>query len=244
MPLVKCYTSTILNRREETAEKSMWHFSVYRYCNSLSEDEKKELRLFSAQRKRDALGRGTVKQLPVTCPTPATCQLCGDKIVGGDICISASRAGPTRVWHPTCFSCSVCQVRENILKSEIILTNIIEKCNWLQITFHVVTSVKLFFNGRKMLSWRLGCDWHDWKLLFFLSVLSSSAICCSLHPVAVNYSQSNYNSALAFTVVIFSKLLYYRSCWLIWSTSTKTRSFTVEDITRKHWNQDVQHVMR
>ena len=127
-------------------------FFCYRYCNSLSEDEKKELRLFSAQRKRDALGRGTVKQLPVTCATPATCQLCGDKIVGGDICISASRAGPTRVWHPTCFSCSVCQVRENILKSEIILTNIIEKCNWLQITFHVVTSVKLFFNGRKMLS--------------------------------------------------------------------------------------------
>jgi hypothetical protein len=45
-----------------------------RYCNSLSEDEKKELRLFSAQRKRDALGRGTVKQLPVTLQTPATCE--------------------------------------------------------------------------------------------------------------------------------------------------------------------------
>ena len=48
--------------------------SVCRYCNSLSEDEKKELRLFSAQRKRDALGRGTVKQLPVTLQTPATCE--------------------------------------------------------------------------------------------------------------------------------------------------------------------------
>ena len=104
---------------------------VHRYCNSLSEDEKKELRLFSAQRKRDALGRGTVKQMPVTLPSPATCELvsvetqnvaifkylqrpvllqCGDSIVGGDICITASRAGVSRVWHPTCFSCSVCEV--------------------------------------------------------------------------------------------------------------------------------------
>ena len=47
---------------------------VFRYCNSLSEDEKKELRLFSAQRKRDALGRGTVKQMPVTLQSPATCE--------------------------------------------------------------------------------------------------------------------------------------------------------------------------
>merc|ERR1719415_140209 len=67
------------------------HDNEVRYCNSLSEDEKKELRLFSAQRKRDALGRGTVKQMPVTLQTPATCECCGDSIVGGDICISASR---------------------------------------------------------------------------------------------------------------------------------------------------------
>ena len=24
---------------------------------------------------------------------------------GGDICVSASRAGPARAWHPTCFTC-------------------------------------------------------------------------------------------------------------------------------------------
>ena len=34
---------------------------------------------------------------------------CGDAILGGDICVAASRAGPARVWHPTCFACSVCQ---------------------------------------------------------------------------------------------------------------------------------------
>ena len=48
-------------------------FLTNRYCNNLSEDEKKELRLFSAQRKRDALGRGTVKQVPVTLQCPASC---------------------------------------------------------------------------------------------------------------------------------------------------------------------------
>lgn len=34
-----------------------------RYCHSLTDEERKELRLFSAQRKREALGRGSVKQL-------------------------------------------------------------------------------------------------------------------------------------------------------------------------------------
>lgn len=34
-----------------------------RYCHSLSDEERKELRLFSAQRKREALGRGAVKQV-------------------------------------------------------------------------------------------------------------------------------------------------------------------------------------
>lgn len=39
--------------------------SQVRYCHSLSDEERKELRLFSAQRKRDALGRGSVKQIQV-----------------------------------------------------------------------------------------------------------------------------------------------------------------------------------
>ena len=48
-------------------------FYCFRYCNNLSEDEKKELRLFAAQRKRDALGRGAVKQMPVTLQAPIKC---------------------------------------------------------------------------------------------------------------------------------------------------------------------------
>lgn len=39
-------------------------FPKVRYCHSLSEEEKKELHMFSAQRKREALGRGTPKILP------------------------------------------------------------------------------------------------------------------------------------------------------------------------------------
>jgi len=35
-----------------------------RYCHGLSDEEKRELRLFSTQRRHDALGRATV--LPVT----------------------------------------------------------------------------------------------------------------------------------------------------------------------------------
>lgn len=39
------------------------YFMQVRYCHSLSDEERKELRLFSAQRKREALGRGAVKQI-------------------------------------------------------------------------------------------------------------------------------------------------------------------------------------
>jgi prickle len=64
----------VLGKQVQGRRKPLTENTMCRYCNSLSEDEKKELRLFSAQRKRDALGRGTVKQLPVTLQTPATCE--------------------------------------------------------------------------------------------------------------------------------------------------------------------------
>ena len=60
-------------------------FHIFSYCNSLSEDEKKELRLFSAQRKRDALGRGTVKQMPVTLAKPASCECVSLIVITKDI---------------------------------------------------------------------------------------------------------------------------------------------------------------
>ncbi|XP_076332296.1 uncharacterized protein LOC143237197 isoform X3 [Tachypleus tridentatus] len=84
------------------------HDNEVRYCNGLSDEEKRELRLFSAQRKREALGRGTIRQLPVTLQASMTCVNCEEAIGGGDICVFASRAGPNTCWHPACFVCSVC----------------------------------------------------------------------------------------------------------------------------------------
>ncbi|XP_067854946.1 prickle-like protein 2b isoform X2 [Heptranchias perlo] len=83
------------------------HDNEVRYCNSLDEDEKKELRLFSTQRKRENLGRGTVRPFPITM-TGAICEQCGGQINGGDIAVFASRAGHGVCWHPRCFVCATC----------------------------------------------------------------------------------------------------------------------------------------
>ncbi|XP_067129045.1 protein prickle-like isoform X3 [Centruroides vittatus] len=84
------------------------HDNEVRYCNSLSEEEKKELRLFSAQRKREALGRGTVRQLNASSPAATTCENCRESCAPGDIGVFASRSGPNTFWHPACFVCCVC----------------------------------------------------------------------------------------------------------------------------------------
>ncbi|XP_051010893.1 prickle-like protein 2 isoform X3 [Acomys russatus] len=83
------------------------HDNEVRYCNSLDEEEKRELKLFSNQRKRENLGRGNVRPFPVTM-TGAICEQCGGQIKGGDIAVFASRAGHGICWHPPCFICTVC----------------------------------------------------------------------------------------------------------------------------------------
>ncbi|XP_045501880.1 protein prickle-like isoform X2 [Colias croceus] len=67
-----------------------------RYCHSLSDEERKELRLFSAQRKREALGRGQARQLHA----PATCE----RIILADECTEAEG----RAWHMKHFACAEC----------------------------------------------------------------------------------------------------------------------------------------
>ncbi|KAG5677369.1 hypothetical protein PVAND_007133 [Polypedilum vanderplanki] len=81
------------------------HDSEVRYCHSLSDEERKELRLFSAQRKREALGRGSVKQIQAN----HQCEGCGDVMMTGDIAVYASRFGPNICWHPSCFICCICK---------------------------------------------------------------------------------------------------------------------------------------
>ncbi|XP_039699623.1 prickle planar cell polarity protein 3 isoform X4 [Pteropus medius] len=84
------------------------HDSEAQYCTALEEEEKKELRAFSQKRKRENLGRGTVRIFPVTI-TGAICEECGKQIGGGDIAVFASRAGLGACWHPQCFVCSTCR---------------------------------------------------------------------------------------------------------------------------------------
>ncbi|CAG08656.1 unnamed protein product, partial [Tetraodon nigroviridis] len=83
------------------------HDNEVRYCQSLSEEEKKELLMFSGQRKKEALGRGTVKLLPRN-HLSSICDHCGENISGGEMAVFASRAGPGLCWHPACFACSTC----------------------------------------------------------------------------------------------------------------------------------------
>ncbi|XP_030197272.1 prickle-like protein 1b isoform X2 [Gadus morhua] len=84
------------------------HDNEVRYCQSLSEEERRELLMFSGQRKREALGRGTPKVLPRALQH-SRCENCSGGINGGEMAVFASRAGPTPCWHPGCFSCSTCQ---------------------------------------------------------------------------------------------------------------------------------------
>ncbi|XP_050431652.1 protein prickle-like isoform X2 [Adelges cooleyi] len=81
------------------------HDNEVRYCRGLSDEERKELKLFSAQRKRDALGRGTAKQLVASVP----CQNCQEVVQPGDMAVTASRVGSGAAWHPACFVCRVCK---------------------------------------------------------------------------------------------------------------------------------------
>ncbi|XP_059181593.1 prickle-like protein 1b [Centropristis striata] len=84
------------------------HDNEVRYCHSLTEEEKREIHMFSAQRKREALGRGTPKILPRALHH-TRCESCSGGINGGEMAIFASRAGPGPCWHPACFVCATCQ---------------------------------------------------------------------------------------------------------------------------------------
>ncbi|XP_043572475.1 prickle-like protein 1 [Chiloscyllium plagiosum] len=95
-------------RIKQLLEQLPPHDNDEKYCQSLSEEEKRELRVFSGQRKREALGRGIVQVFPLTA-TGALCEKCGGKINGGDVAVFAQRAGNRTCWHPYCFGCITCQ---------------------------------------------------------------------------------------------------------------------------------------
>ncbi|XP_051974523.1 prickle-like protein 1 isoform X1 [Xyrauchen texanus] len=83
------------------------HDNEFRYCQTLSEEERRELHMFSIQRKNEALGRGTPKLLPRA--LKHICKHCKENIKGGEMAVFASRAGPGPCWHAACFTCSTCE---------------------------------------------------------------------------------------------------------------------------------------
>lgn len=83
--------------------------SDFKHCHDMSEEERNELKLFQAQRRRDALGRGTVRTIPETVEgVTGICQQCGQSIIPGDVAVYAWKAGHDCCWHPACFCCAVC----------------------------------------------------------------------------------------------------------------------------------------
>ncbi|XP_071454394.1 prickle planar cell polarity protein 3-like, partial [Hetaerina americana] len=84
------------------------HDHELRYAShALSPEERRELRLFSARRKRDSLGRGSVRPLPAGSP-PQPCLACGETVPPGELVVYAARLGPGAFTHPACFTCCVC----------------------------------------------------------------------------------------------------------------------------------------
>lgn len=79
------------------------HDNEIRYCSALTEDEREELREFSTQRKREALGRATVREIQRT----VQCHGCPELLNPTDLAVFAARA-PQFYWHPACFTCSTC----------------------------------------------------------------------------------------------------------------------------------------
>ncbi|XP_014117348.1 PREDICTED: prickle-like protein 3 isoform X3 [Pseudopodoces humilis] len=78
------------------------------FCHDLDEVERRELKLFAQRRKRENLGQGSVRPLPLT-SAGAVCQQCGGPVRGGALAVFAARAGLGLCWHPQCFQCHQCQ---------------------------------------------------------------------------------------------------------------------------------------
>ncbi|XP_077621101.1 prickle-like protein 4 [Crocuta crocuta] len=78
-----------------------------RYCLALGEEELAELRLFCAQRRREALGQGVAFLLPPKLPEH-TCEKCRQRLRPGEYGVFAARAGERRCWHRACFACQAC----------------------------------------------------------------------------------------------------------------------------------------
>ncbi|XP_064332559.1 prickle-like protein 4 isoform X2 [Camelus dromedarius] len=78
-----------------------------RYCLALGEEELAELRLFCAQRRREALGQGVARLVPPKLEE-CICEKCREQLRPGEYGVFAARAGEQRCWHRACFACQAC----------------------------------------------------------------------------------------------------------------------------------------
>ncbi|XP_035829030.1 prickle planar cell polarity protein 3, partial [Aplysia californica] len=85
------------NRIRQLLQQLPPHDNEVRYCHALSEEERHELRMFSAQRKRDALGRGSVRIMGQDA-ADAACYQCEQSVSSGDLGVLASRMEPPACW--------------------------------------------------------------------------------------------------------------------------------------------------
>uniref|UniRef100_A0ABM5G746 Prickle-like protein 4 n=1 Tax=Pogona vitticeps TaxID=103695 RepID=A0ABM5G746_9SAUR len=78
-----------------------------RYCSSIGEEEREQLRTFAARRRQESLGQGAM------CPVVPTthgcsCKKCGKMMSEGEQGVFASLLGEQCCWHPACFVCHTC----------------------------------------------------------------------------------------------------------------------------------------
>ncbi|XP_074093025.1 prickle-like protein 4 isoform X2 [Macrotis lagotis] len=78
-----------------------------RYCSTLGEEERFQLRLFSAHRRQQALGQGVIRLVPPRFEGHM-CEKCGTNLRPGEPGVFAARAGERSCWHPGCFTCQAC----------------------------------------------------------------------------------------------------------------------------------------
>ncbi|KAJ6659818.1 hypothetical protein lerEdw1_018273 [Lerista edwardsae] len=78
-----------------------------RYCPSIGEDERKQLRKFALRRQQESLGQGVTCLVP-SAPYRCICKRCGKRMSGGEQGVFAPKLGDQCYWHPACFVCYTC----------------------------------------------------------------------------------------------------------------------------------------
>ncbi|KAJ7332990.1 hypothetical protein JRQ81_015170 [Phrynocephalus forsythii] len=78
-----------------------------KYCSSIGEEEREQLRTFASRRRQESLGQGVM--CPVVPPTHGcSCKKCGKMMAEGEQGVFASLLGEECCWHRACFVCDTC----------------------------------------------------------------------------------------------------------------------------------------